>query len=169
MENESLASASVTVSPTFWDNFKAAILLIPHQGKPVWVLHAIFPVVGLLLLILPPLFGQRLDIGTLLVAVFGGFGFTPLVLASAIFAARRNKLAEPPMTYCFTDEGVHIEGKAFSQDLKWSAIPKCRLTRTFFYVFIGRATAFYIPVADLRRTGVLDAFCAIARAHTDFK
>ena len=169
MENEALSTASVTVSPTYWDNLKAAILLIPHQGKLIWIVHSIFPLAGLFLLILPPLLGQRLDVVTVLVAVFCGFGFTPMVLAGVIAIVRRNKLAEPPITYRFDNEGVHVNGKAFSQAFKWAAISKCRATPSFLYVFMGRLNAFGIPVADLRKQGVFESFCAIAQRHTDFK
>src|SRR5690349_15854691 len=124
-ENEALPSVSVTISPTFWENFKGAILLIPHQGKLIWILHSIFPLAGLFLLIFPPLVGQHLSVGTILVAVFCGFGFSPMIFAMAIAIARRTKLAEPPITYRLDNEGVHVSGKAFAQDFDWSAVSKC--------------------------------------------
>ena len=133
------------------------------------LIHALFPLAGLGMLVLILLSDRPvtvLDIAMILLALL----FTPLILAFAIWNARRqNKLAQGPFTYSFNSEGMHTTGSAFEQTIKWSAIPRVRQSKWFLFVFISPMAAHAIPLRAFRGQGVLETVRSIAAQHTDFR
>ncbi len=155
---------SVTSNPSFGELFLASLVLIRHQGA-LMLIHAVFPLAGVLVLVTPFLVGRGpgpVEIG---VAVLG-FAFTPLVTALAVWQARRrNKLAQGPFTYSFDAEGMGTSSPAFDQTIRWAAIPRvCRAGR-FLFVFMSPSRAHCIPTRFFE-PGDLEQVLAIAKAHT---
>lgn len=162
-------NATVTVTPTFWELFDAALSAIRFQGALILV-HAIFPVAGLTALLLPLLAaGRPPGFDEIWVAVLG-LMFTPLVTAFAIWSKRRrNKLAQGPFTYGFDSVGVHITGASFDMTMKWSAILRVRQSRRFLFIFISPRQAHSIALKTLKAQGVLESVRAIAQSNADFR
>ena len=158
-------ASTITVNPTFWELFMAALLMIPYQGKMI-VVHAIFPLAGISCLFLPSLLGQPFRV-SLIIPVLLGLLFTPIVLASGLYTARKSKLAQGPFTYRFDDEGIHIAGASSSQTIKWSGIVKVRKTTRFLYIFVGPAMAHAISMKALKEQGVFDKVSALMQRHSN--
>src|SRR6267378_2806072 len=114
---------TITTNPTFSELFLGSLILVRYQG-PILIAHAVFPAAGLFLL-LTPFIGYRLGVVEIILATLA-LSFTPFVTAAAVWAARRNKLAQGPFTYGFDSEGAHISGPAFNQTIHWPAIPRVR-------------------------------------------
>lgn len=157
----------ITTQPTFWELFLGSLVLIRYQGWLV-ILHAVFPMAGLFLLMIP-LMGNRLGPDEILLAALA-FSFTPLITALGVWSARRrNKLAQGPFTYTFDAAGMHTSGSAFDQTIRWSAIPRIRLSKRFLFVFIAPARAHCIPLRSLTDTEDLARLRSIAGERTDFR
>jgi YcxB-like protein len=157
----------ITAQPTFGELFLGSLVVIRYQGWLV-IFHAIFPLAGLFLL-MTPLMGYRLGSVEILLAALG-FSFTPLLTALGVWSARRrNKLAQGPFTYTFDTEGMHTSGSAFDQTIRWSAIPRIRLSKQFLFVFVAPATAHCIPLRSLKGPEELARLRNIAGEHTDFR
>jgi hypothetical protein len=160
--------ASVTVTPTFWDLFTAALTLIRYQGVLI-IVHSIFPLAGLFILVSPFYLGHTLQLGDVGMALLA-FLFTPLITAFSIWMLRRrNKLAEGSFTYTFDSEGMHTSGSTFDQNIKWPAILRVRQSKRFLFFFISPTRAHCISMAALKNQEVFDAVCDIAKKHTDFR
>jgi hypothetical protein len=159
---------SVTVTPTFAELFIVTLTLIRYQGALI-VLHAIFPVAGLLLLFAPLYVGRSLTMLQVLCAFFA-LSFTPLITSLSIWRVRRrNKIAQGSFTHSFDSEGIHTSGNTFSQTLKWAAIARVRQSKRFMLFFISPSRAIYVPLAALRDAGILESVRRIAGEHTDFR
>ena len=158
---------SIKTQPTFWELFLGSLAVIPYQGWLILV-HAVFPLAGLFLL-LTPLLGYRLGAEEIILAILA-FSFTPLITMFAIWSGRRrNKLAQGPFTYTFDTEGMRTSGSAFDQMIRWSAIPRVRLSKRFLFVFIAPARAHCIPLRSLTHPEELARLRKIAGEHTDFR
>lgn len=145
----------------------ASLVLLRHRWQLI-ILHAVFPLAGLFLLSTPFITGDRLGPIEVLLAILA-FSFTPSVTALAVWSARRrNKLAQGPFTYSFDAEGMHTSGEAFSQTIRWSAIPRVRWSRRFLFVFIGPAKALCIPLRVISDPGFADHLRRLAGERTDF-
>ena len=158
---------SVTTNPTFGEFYVASLVLIVYRWQFIFI-HAVFPLAGLSVIVLPLMTGQPLGIGQILLALLC-FSFTPLVTALAVRSARRNnKLAQGPFTYSFDAEGMHTSGPAFSQTILWTAIPRIRRSRRFLFVFIAPAKAHFIPLRSINDPRFFDDLRSIADGRTDF-
>jgi len=167
MSDEVPNRVRITTQPTFGELFLSSLLLIRYQGWLI-ILHAVFPMAGLFML-LTPLMGYRLGPVEILIATLG-FLFTPLITALGVWSARRrNKLAQGPFTYAFDAEGMHTSGSAFDQTIRWSAIPRIRLSKRFLFIFIAPARAHCIPLRSLTDPEDLARLRSIAGEHTDFR
>lgn len=158
---------SITTQPTFGELFLGSLVVIRHQG---WLalIHTVFPMAGLFFLI-TPLMGYSLGPVEILLTVLA-FSFTPLITALGVWSARRrNKLAQGPFTYTFDTDGMHTSGAAFDQTIRWSAIPRIRLSKKFLFVFIAPTRAHCIPLRSLTHPEDLDRLRSIAREHKDFR
>lgn len=154
----------MTTNPTFWDQFVGSIFLIPYQRVFI-VLHVAFPSFGIFLL-MTPFLGYRLGLVEILLALLC-FSFTPLLIALAVWAAsRQNKLAHGPVTYVFDSEGMHTNGPAFTQTIRWPGIPRVRRLKRFLFVFIAPARALCIPLRDLAHPDDLERLLTMAAEHT---
>jgi YcxB-like protein len=159
---------SVTVAASFWEMLLAGLVLIRYQGWLI-AIHAVFPLAGLGMLALIVGTGRPLRVQDLVIILLALL-FTPLILAFAIWnARRRNKLAQGPFTYSFDSEGMHTSGSAFSQTIKWAAIPRVRQTKNFLFIFISPIAAHSIPLRAIPDRTVLEAIRSIAAQHTDFR
>jgi hypothetical protein len=157
----------IRTQPTFGEFFFGSLVLIRYQGWLV-LFHAVFPMAGLFFL-MTPLMGYRLGPVEVSLAVLA-FSFTPLITALGVWSARRrNKLAQGPFTYTFDADGMRTSGSAFDQTIRWSAIPRVRLSKQFLFVFIAPARAHCIPLRSLTDPEDLDRLRSIAREHTDFR
>jgi hypothetical protein len=155
---------SMTINPSFWDQFVASLLLIRYQRVFI-VFHVVFPLFGVFLL-MTPLMGYRLGPVEILLALLC-FSFTPLIIALAVWAAgRQNKLARGPVTYVFDSEGMHTSGSAFTQTIRWAGISRVRRLKRFLFVFVAPARAHYIPLRDLSHPEDVDHLLAMAAEHT---
>ena len=167
MSNEVQSQISVTTNPTFWDLFLASLAMIPYQGW-LLILHILFPLAGLFLL-LTPFMGYRLGSTEILLAIWA-FSFTPLITALAVWSSRRrNGLAKGPFTYVFDSEGMHTSSLAFSQTIRWSAIPRVRQTKRFLFIFIAPARACCIPLRNISDSEVLEQLRILASEHSSFR
>jgi hypothetical protein len=159
---------SVTTNPTFWELFVASLVLLRYRWQFI-ILHAIFPLAGIFLLVVPLITGERLGVAQILPALLA-FSFTPLVTAMAVWSARRrNKLAQGPFTYSFDAEGMHTKGEAFKQTILWTAIPRVRRSRRFLFIFIAPARAHCIPLKVICDPQFFDDLRSIAGERTDFR
>ena len=159
---------SITTQPTYWELLVGSLVVIRYQGWRV-IFHAVFPAAGLFLLTTPFTTGDRLGPVEILMALFA-FSFTPFITALTVWSARRrNKLAEGPFAYDFDAEGMHTSGSAFSQTIRWPAIPRVRRSKRFLFIFISPARAFCIPLRSLAGAEDLDRLRSIASEHTDFR
>jgi hypothetical protein len=159
---------SLTFNPSFWDVFIASITLMRYQGMLV-CLHAIFPLAGLFILLLPYYVGRRLEAEHVLIAMLA-FLFTPLVTALTVWSVRRrNKLARGPFTFTLDSNGIHTRSTAFTQTIQWAGILKTRRSKTFLFIFVSPTRAISIPLKALREQGILEEVVSLVRQHTDFK
>jgi hypothetical protein len=158
---------SVTLNPTFWEIFIASLMLIRYQGVRI-ILYCVFPLAGLLVLVLPFCMGLWPNALQLVMALLA-FLFIPLITAQVVWRNRRNKLAQGPFTYSFDLEGMHTSGAAFAQTIKWPAIPRARLSKRFLFVFISSTNAHCFPLKALSEQGVLDEVLRIVGEHTDLR
>ena len=142
-------------------------MLVRYQGWRI-ILNAIFPLVGLFILIASFVIGRPFGPLEILV-VLSAFFFTPLIIAVTVWAGRRNKLRQGPFTYTFDAEGMHSSGAAFSQTIKWSAIPRVRRTKRFLLVFIAPAQAHCIPLKDVNDLEALETLRALANVHSNYQ
>jgi hypothetical protein len=132
------------------------------------ILYAVFPMVGLFFLS-TPLFGYRLGPVEILIIILA-FSFMPLITALGVWLARRrNKLAQGTFTYIFDAEGMHTSGADFDQKIRWSGIPRMRLSKRFLFVFIAPTRAHCIPLRSMTNPDDLDRIRRIASEHTDFR
>ena len=164
MEN---ARYSVTINPTFWDLFAASLTLIRYQGARI-ILHAIFPLAGLFILVFSIYVKRRVGPVDVLIIILSFF-FTPILIASAVWKARRNKLAQGPFTCSFDSEGVHTSGATFAQTIKWPAVLRARQSKRFLFLFIAPSNAIFIPLKALIDQGVLNEIPDIIGRHTDLR
>ena len=168
MDTQVLNRVSIATQSTFWDLFLGSLLIIRYQG---WfmIFHIVFPLAGLFLLTTPFTTGDRLGPVEILLALLA-FSFTPLITALAVWSARRrNKLTNGPFTYAFDAEGMHTNGAAFNQTIRWSAISRVRRTKRFLFIFISPIRALCIPIKSLTVPEDLDRLRSIASEHTDFR
>jgi hypothetical protein len=167
MSGEIQTRVSVTTQPTFWELLLGSLTAIRYQ-RWLMLVHAIFPLAGLFVL-MTPLLGYRLGVKECMIAILS-FLFTPLITAFAIWSARRrNKLVEGPFTYTFDAEGMHTSGSAFEQMIRWSAIPRIRLSKRFLFIFLAPARAHCIPLRSLSMPEDLNHLRSLARGRTDFE
>jgi hypothetical protein len=152
--------------PTFGELLLGSLTIIQYQGWLILV-HSFFPLAGLLLL-LTPLLGHRLGAKELILAIFS-LSFTPLITSFAIWLRRRNRLAQGPFNYIFDGEGMRTSSLTFDLMIRWSAIPRVRMSKRFLFVFIGPVTAYFIPLRSLKGREELTFLRSIASAHTDFR
>src|SRR5260221_3014422 len=168
MNTPAESRVSVTVTPTFFELFVATLSVIRYQGAFI-VFHAIFPLAGLFLLCTAVYVGRGLTMSAALIALLT-FSFTPLITSLSIWIARRtNRLAQGSFTVSFDSEGMHTSGSAFSQTVKWAAIPRVRQSKRFMFFFSSPLRASYVPLAALRAAGSLETVRRIAAEHTDFR
>lgn len=157
----------ITTQPTFGELFFGSLVLIRYQGWLV-VFHAVVPMAGLFLL-MTPLMGYPLGPVEILLAALA-FSFTPLIIALGVWLARRrNKLAQGPFKYTFDTEGMHTSSSAFDLTIRWSAIPRIRLSKQFLFIFIAPARAHCIPLRSVSGPEDLARLRSIAGEHTDFR
>lgn len=157
----------IKTQPTFWELFSGSLMMVRYTGWLI-ILYAVFPIVGLFFLS-TPLLGYRLGPVEILIIIMA-FSFTPLITAFGVwFARRRNKLAEGTFTYIFDREGMHTSGANFEQKIRWTAIPRVRLSKKFLFVFIAPVRAHCIPLRSLANPDDLDRIRHIASEHTDFR
>ena len=167
MSSEIPTRVSINTQPTFWELFLGSLVVIRYQRWLV-IVHAIFPLAGLFVL-LKPLLGYRLGPEEIILAVLA-FSFTPLITVLAIWALRRrNKLAEGPFNYTFDSDGMRTAGSAFEQMIRWSAIPRIRISKRFLFVFIAPSRAHCIPLRSLAVPEDLNHLRSIASGRTDFR
>ena len=154
----------MTTNLSFWDQFVASLLLIRYQ-RLFMVFHLVFPSFGVFLL-MTPFLGYRLGSVEILLALPCLF-FTPLIIALAVWAARRqNKLAPGPTTYVFDAEGLHASGPSFTQTIQWPGILRVRRLKRFLLIFVGPARAIVIPLRDLSHPEDMDHLLEMAAEHT---
>jgi hypothetical protein len=152
------------MNPTFWDHFVGSLLLIRFQRAFI-AFHLVFPSFGLFLL-MSPLLGHRLGLSEIVLAIVC-FSFTPLIMATAIWAGRRrNKALLGPITYVFDSEGMHTRGLAFTQTIQWFGILRVRRLKQFLFVFIAPAQAHVIPLRHLSHPDDLDSLMELVAEHT---
>ena len=167
MSNQVQNRISVTTNPSFWELFVASLALIRYQGWLI-ILYSIFPLAGLFLL-MTPFMGYRLGAVEILLALLC-FSFTPYITAVAVWSTRRrNKLSQGPFTYGFDSEGMHTSSAAFSQTIKWSAIPRVRQSKRFLFVFFTPVRAVCIPLREVNNSEDLERLRILASEHTSFR
>lgn len=78
----------------------------------------------------------------------------PLLIISAIFALicwsvyyqskcnyASTKSVHDPITYTFSDTGIHLKGRSFESDLKWELVQKVGETKSMFLVYQNNLAA----------------------------
>jgi hypothetical protein len=157
---------SVTFSPTFSDLFLATLAITLYR-KRLLALHAVFPLVGISMLIFVAFAGKPITFGMVLIALVC-VAFTPIMVALMLWSTRlKSKLTEGPITYRFDAIGMHLSNAVFSQTILWAALVRVRQSRRFFFIFIAPAYAHFIPVKVLRDQGVLDELRNLVSQHAD--
>jgi YcxB-like protein len=163
-------SVTITTRPTFLELFVASLVLARVLIRYRWqsiIPHAISLLAGVFLLVAPLVTGERFQVLQFLLALLA-FSYTPLCAAIAAWTVRRNLFAQGACTYSFDSEGMNIKRELFSQKILWAAIPRIHRSRRFLFIFIGPATAFYIPLKVISAPRFLDDLRSIAVGRTDF-
>lgn len=94
------------------------------------------------------------------------FGFTPIVVAFAMFMARRkNPLIAGPFTYTFDDNGVRVTGALTDSTIKWAAIQRVRKSKNFLFLYIAPTTAISLPIAQLEAAGCYEEVDSMVSAR----
>ena len=129
---------------TFGGMYWAVLTLISRLPIQLAV-SMVFPVAGIVLLVLILWLGQPVQLDTLLLVV-ACFAFTPGLTALNIWLARRkNRTVAGVHTFIMDDQGIRVSGATSDLALKWPAINKVIETRRFFFFMYSSRAAQFLP------------------------
>ena len=81
----------------------------------------------------------------------------PLSQRFQVYQFRKNTpSALGEQTFSFTEQGFSLSGSLSNTDLKWAAIHKIVETKKFFFFYINKKLAYFLPVVEVQKAGKLD-------------
>lgn len=151
----------LSFSYTFIDRILAEFALLPHS-KIKLVIFSLIPGIGVAFFCFVLWKGIPLSAEVWLIVG----GLLLLMPALTILGVGINYLTYPatrePFTYEFDEEGIHVVAVTHDFRHKWSAITMVKCTPSRLMFFFGRGVAHCLPMAAVRRAGVLEPLLELA-------
>jgi hypothetical protein len=149
MEDTSRPSVQLSFPFTWWDRVKATFILVPER-RATWIIHSVFPLVGLAFL--GALIWRHQVTPYYLFIVLMCLLFTPLCIVVGVTAAYlTNPALREPFTYSFDDAGIHVHASTYEYTHKWAAISKVKRSAGYLLFFFSGGNAHCIPVIAVDR------------------
>jgi hypothetical protein len=153
-----------TFKPGFWEMY-VHTLAEGFRNPVTFVLHAVFPLLGLVILALTVITGEFPSRASV-IAVALCFGIVPFYTFVLIGIIRlHNRLFRMEYSYTFSDACISFETEYFRTDFKWAAITGARETRTGMSVYMDSMAAIFLPASALSDPAKLLSLRALLRGR----
>lgn len=145
-----------TIDLSFTDRVKAELAVLSGNiGALMW--FSLFPVCGVLLLILTP--RDWLDLSMACAC----FAFVPLAFLARTYRGYATARKNGPFIYRFTSDGFEVKASTAELKLSWVGVPRIRIRLGFLLIYCNKRAAYPLP---LRLIGVqqVQSVFALAKA-----